>query len=123
MAPPNKRTRQLRLLFDAKRQAEANIRADAELVDEVPIEISEDEFDLEGIAFNQDLVQRRWEDLIKWNPDAEKSMRAAYTGDSRATKYRKLQQQQERHRAVAGCSKIDTYFQKSNPSAMYSTEL
>ena len=55
MVPPTKRQRQLRLLLDAKRQNLSVERADAELADEVKIAISDDDFDLDGIAIDQEL--------------------------------------------------------------------
>ena len=52
--------------------------------------MEDEEFDLDGMSFNPDLVQTCWEALIKRNPDADNVIRAAHTGESRATKYRRL---------------------------------
>ena len=57
------------------------MQADAELKDDAPIIVNDDDFDLDGISFDPELVQRRWDDLIKWNPAAENTFKAAYTGD------------------------------------------
>ena len=51
--------------------------------------IDEDNFDIDGMLADPVVVQTRLEDLIKWNPASECIFRAAYTGDRRASKYRK----------------------------------
>jgi hypothetical protein len=53
-------------MLDAKNQEIEIRRIDLELVDDV--DKVGDEFDLDGMALNQELVRTRWEDLIKWNP-------------------------------------------------------
>jgi len=97
MAPPNKRQRQLRRLLDAKKDSREIRCVELELEDDVQTVIGDDDFDIDGMVLDQELVRSRWEDLIKWNPAAEHSMRSAYTGDSRATKYRKLKDKEQRH--------------------------
>jgi hypothetical protein len=88
-----------------------------ELTDNIIID--DDDFDLDGMLLDPGLVQTRWEDLIKWNPIAEHAIRAAYTGDSRVTKYRKLKEKEQRHRSVAGCPKIHTFFTTPHPPELF----
>ena len=114
MPPPNKRQRQLHRLLDVKKQNRETERIDFELADEEQVAIIDDDFDLDGLSQNQELLQSRWEDLIKWNPAAEHSLRSAYTGDSRATKYRRLKEEEKRRRSVADCARIETFFAKSS---------
>lgn len=113
MAPRNKRQRHLQRLVEEKKQRLAIERADLELTDVV---LNDDEFDLDGMPLDDNLVQRRLEDVIKWNPAANDVMRAAYTGDSRATSYRRAKEKEQRHRSVADCPKIHTFFPSSQIS-------
>ena len=108
MAPPTKRQRQLRRILDAKKQATEIRRIELQLLDDV--EKEGDEFNLDGMALNQELVRMRWEDLIKRNPSAYHTMKSAYTGDSRATKYRTLKDKKHCHRSVADCPKVNSFF-------------
>jgi hypothetical protein len=114
MAPPNKQKRHLRQLLHSKKQRMVTELADLELRENIVID--DEDFDLDGMLSDPDLVQRRLEEIIKWNPAADHVMRAPYTGNSRATKYRKLNAKEQRHRSVADCPKIHTFFTRT-PSA------
>ena len=119
MAPPKKRQRHLHMLMKQKQQKLAIENADRELVDHVD---EDEDFDLDGMALESALVQSRWESLMKWNPAADHAIRAAYTGDSRATKYRRLKEKQDRHASVANCPKIQTFFRKALGAELSVTE-
>jgi hypothetical protein len=116
MAPPNKQKRHLRQLQHSKKQRTIIELADQELREN--IEFDHEDFDLDGMLSDPDLVQRRLEEIMKWNPAADHVMRAAYTGDSRATKYRKLQAEEQRHLSVADCPKIHTFFTLTNSAIL-----
>ena len=98
----------LQRLAREKKQKLAIERADLELIETVVID--DEEFDLDGMAFGSNVVQERWEAIIKWNPAAENVTRADYTGESRATMYRRVKEKEQRHRSVADCPKIHTFF-------------
>ena len=91
-------------------------QADQELREHIFID--DEDFNLDGISSDPSVVEKRLEDLIKWNPAADNVMRAAYSGDSRATKYRKLNAKEQRHESVANCPKIDIFFMRANPSKL-----
>ena len=112
MAPPNKRKRQLLRLQEAKRHANEKQQIDLELLD--PVAIADDNFDLDCMLDEPEIIGSRLELMLKWNPAAEHSLRSAYTGDSKRTKYRRLKEKQDRHRAVADCPRIDN-FSRKNP--------
>lgn len=114
MAPPNKQKRHLRQLLHSKKQKTAIELADQELRENIVI--YDEDFDLDGMLSDPDLVQKRLEEMIKWNPAADHIIRAAYTGDSRATKYRKLHAKEQRHRSVADFPKIHTFFTRAKSS-------
>ena len=114
MAPPNKRQRQIRRLTDEKKQRLRIEQVNIELCDDIVV-ADEIEFGLDGILSNTVCLNKRLEDLLKWNPAAERSLRAAYTGDSRATLFRKMKDKQMRHHSVADCPKIDTFFKRTTP--------
>lgn len=118
MAPPSKRMCQLRQLRQAKQQKRAVELASIELMDEPQLVVIDEDFDLDGIVHDQNIVEQRWQDLIKWNPEAERTVRAAYTGDSRATKFRKQREQEQRHRSVADCPKIRTFFKQTKSTSL-----
>lgn len=118
MAPPSKRTRQLRQLREAKLQKRAVERASIELIDEPQFIVIDEDFDLDGMAHDQNVVEQRWQDLIKWNPEADGTMRAPYTGESRATKFRRQREKEQRHRSVADCPKISTFFKQINSTSL-----
>ena len=46
--------------------------------------------DLDGIAADESPGQRRLEDALQWNYNADNAFRSLYTKDSRATSYRKI---------------------------------
>ena len=47
--------------------------------------------------------------------DAQSMFRASHTGDSRATKYRKHNAKEQRHRSVDDYPKIHSFFKRTNP--------
>lgn len=114
MAPPNKRQRQIRRLTDERQERLRNKQAESELQDGV-VAADDIEFGLDGIISNPVLLNSRLENLLQWNPSAERSMRSAYVGTSRATKFRQLKEKRIRHLSVADCPKIDTFFTRKTP--------
>jgi hypothetical protein len=114
MAPPTKRQRQIRRLTEERKQRVRIEQVDIELFDDF-VPTDDIEFGLDGILSNPVLLNTRLEDLLKWNLAAEHSLRAAYNGDSRATKFRRAKEKQNRDLSVADCSKIDTFFARKAP--------
>ena len=67
MAPPNKRQRQLKHLQEQKRIDRAVAVVTAELVDD-PEESEHDFFFEDMMNRDNDLIEKRLGDLIKWKP-------------------------------------------------------
>ena len=75
------------------------------------------DFEFQDMMQNDEaLISERFHALLQWNSAAEKSQRAAYTGSSRATLFRRQADKLKRHQSVAGFKKIDSYFAPTNPN-------
>ena len=117
MPPPNKRQRQIRRLAEERKQRLTIQQVDIDLLDDV-VPSDDIDFGFDGMLSDPLLVTTRFEQLLKWNPAAECSLRSAYNGDSRATKYRRLKDKKLRHLSVSDCSKIESYFAPKAPLPM-----
>jgi hypothetical protein len=118
MAPPNKRQRQLKAIYDTRRKESALQGAEAQLFNDELIDGEPADFFFADMMQNDSSrIQDRMEDLLKWKTGAGFHLRAHYTGDSRTTKYRRRIEQAKRHEIVAGNKKIDEYFSKVHTSS------
>lgn len=87
--------------------------------DSAPTESGSDNDDQDYLILEDDCIQddaldAAYVNIIRWVDGAGQQFRKPYTGDSRATKYRKLAQTASRLEIAAKCRSITEYFQKKS---------
>lgn len=114
MVRPSKRRLHLERLQEAKRARREADGIAIELIDGAT-HVEEDEFFFaDNIDRDEELIQQRWDELIKWRPGADNHIRCVYNKDSRTTLYRRKIELDKRIKSVADCRKIDSYFARTN---------
>ena len=79
------------------------------------IEESEHDFFFEDMMNrDNDLIEKRLGDLIKWKPGAGSHLRNCYHKDSRTTIYRRNLEKKKSSEIMAGSKTIDMYFSNSH---------
>lgn len=117
MVRPSKRRLHLERLQQAKQARRQADDIDIELIDVAP-HVEDDEFFFaENIDRDEELIQQRWDELIKWRPGAGNHIRCVYNKDSRTTLYRRKIENDKRIKSVADCRKIDSYFARAEEHA------
>ena len=87
------------------------------------LQSSSEEDDQEYIVIENDAVlEPTFQNAIKWKEGAGNQFRTAYTGDSRATKYRRLARANERQAVASKCRSIHEYFGTSQSSNIDSSD-
>ena len=109
MAPPTKRQLEARKMNNVKRSRINLDNAERELC------MDDDDFDFQDIIQNDEaLIKERFNAVLEWNSAAEDSLRAAYTGSSRATLFRRQADKLKRRQSAAGFKNIESFFAPNN---------
>ena len=115
MTRPRKKTVLCRGLAAAKRA-----RTSANVDQQTESESDDDVLVLDDISVSEDAQSLILEKLLVWNDNATPRSKAAYTGDSRWTAWRRELNKQRRHESVKNDPKIWRFFPKTaseNPKA------
>ena len=115
-----KQRQHLQRIAESRRAANQAASAEQTTHDEL-LDSSNDDDEHDYILVEDDVVadddlQSVFEKTIQWKEGAGQQFRKAYTGDSRATKYRRLAQANVRLAVASKCRSITDYFQTSQGS-------